>query len=92
MRAHMPKRDLVKARQQNHIGERQMKASPKVARGTARAQRRVGMVKKGSKPADVAGTMAPPSATALAAQVADTKRANRKLGIKLYNKAGAGIA
>lgn len=55
----------------------------KVARGTARASRRI----HGGRT-----NMAAPSATAQAAMLADRLKANRKLGVKLFHKAGAGIA
>lgn len=54
----------------------------KIARGTARAQRRT---------AGGHEHMKPPSAAAQAAQFADRRRANRKLAVALYHKAGAGI-
>lgn len=55
----------------------------KVQRGTARATRR-----------ELGGRdrMRPPSAIAQGAQLAAQARANRKLAVKLFHKAGAGIA
>lgn len=54
----------------------------KTARGLARAQRR----SQGG-----GDRMLAPSAAAQAAQLADRKRAARKIAVKLYHKAGAGI-
>jgi hypothetical protein len=55
----------------------------KVARGTARAQRRT---------AGGRTLMKPPSVDAQVAQAADQALANHKLSVKLFHKSGAGIA